>query len=228
VLSCPFELSLLAATNPKVLRVLARINCEVTARYFQRRAAETGTIGKTQVCAITYRFGSSLNLHLQLHVCLFDGVLVERDDGELHFSQTQALSKDELCELVESVAVRVINWLRKHDFAPDEQDSGSNETRVFAFNEMLAQVAAGRGIFERAKSCLDNTQASSTETNPLPPACDGAATFCGFNSHASVRIAAHDDRGRERLLPPFYRAMHPYRMQGFAIGSPGTRRGEEP
>ena len=77
---------LAAATNPKVLRVLARISCEVTARYFQRRAADSGTIGKTQVCAITYRFGSSLNLQLHLHVCVFDGVFVERDNEALHFS----------------------------------------------------------------------------------------------------------------------------------------------
>jgi hypothetical protein len=32
-----------------------------------------------------------------------------------------------------------------------------------------------------------------------PPIRDEAATFCGFNMHASVRIAAHDDIGRERL-----------------------------
>ena len=37
---------------------------------------------------------------------------------------------------------------------------------------------------------------------------DGAVAFCGFNLHASVRITANDDRGRERLFryclrPPF-------------------------
>ena len=87
VLSFPFELLLLAATNPKVLRAIARINYEVTARYFQRRAAESGADGKTHAGAITFvhRFGSILNLHL--HVCVFDGVFVERDDGDLHFSQ---------------------------------------------------------------------------------------------------------------------------------------------
>ena len=112
VLSFPFELSLLVPTTPKVLHALARINYQVTARYFRRRAAESGTAGKTHVGAITFvhRFGTSLHLHLHLHVCVFDGVYVERDDGDLHFSPAQALSKDELCELVETVAVRVVNW----------------------------------------------------------------------------------------------------------------------
>jgi len=63
-LSFPFELSLKVVTNPKVLRAPARINYEVTARYFQRRAAESSADGKTHVGAITFvhRFGSSLKL----------------------------------------------------------------------------------------------------------------------------------------------------------------------
>jgi hypothetical protein len=93
VLSFPFELSLLAAESPKVLRALARINHEVTARYFQRRAADSGAAGKTHAGALTFvhRFGSSLNLHLHLHVCVFDGVFVERDNEAQRFSPAQAL-----------------------------------------------------------------------------------------------------------------------------------------
>ena len=56
---------------------------------------------------------------------------------------------------------------------------------MFTFDEMLAPLAVGRGSFEKRKNCHDNTQASTTETNPRPPRCDGAATFCGFNLHMS-------------------------------------------
>jgi len=167
-LSFPFQLSLLAATNPKVLRALARINYEGTARYFPRRAAESGTAGTTHVGAITFvhRLGSSLKLYLHLHVCVFDGVFVERDDGDLHFSPAQALSKDELCVLVETVAVRVVNWLRKHGFARDDQDSDSNEPRVFTFDEMLAQLAAGVGHWRRlGTSTMMCRQAEVTRTH---------------------------------------------------------------
>jgi len=58
VLAFHFGLSLLAATNTKVLRALARINYEVTARYFQRRAPDRCTAGKTPVGAITNGLGS--------------------------------------------------------------------------------------------------------------------------------------------------------------------------
>jgi len=84
--------------------------------------------------------------------------------------------------------------------ARDEQDVDSNETRVFTFDEMLARVAVGRWAFEKVKNGADHAQASRTETNPRPPPCDGAVTLCGFNLHASVRIAVDDDRGRERLF----------------------------
>ena len=84
-----------------------------------------------------------------------------------------------------------------------------NETRAFSFVEMLAQVAAQRETFDKMRHGHDGTQTSTDDPNaPQPPPCDGAAKFCGFNLHASVRIAADDDRGRERLFryclrPPF-------------------------
>jgi len=150
VLSFPFALSLLAATNPKVLRALAQINYEVMAPYPQRLATESGSDGKTHAGAITYRFGSSPNLHL--HVCVFDGVFVERNHEALRFSPAEALSRNKLCELLERFAVRAARWLRTHGLPRDGQDSDSNETRVFAFAEMLAPLAAARGTFDKVKA----------------------------------------------------------------------------
>jgi len=90
------------------------------------------------------------------------------------------LGKEALHELLDRIAMCVVKWLPKHGFARDEQDADSNETGVFTFDEMLAQLAAGRGTFEKVKGCHDDAQASQTETNPQPPTCDGAVTLCGF------------------------------------------------
>jgi len=92
---------------------------------------------------------------------------------------------------------RMVRWLLRHGFARDDQDSDSNETSVFTFDEMLAQGGAGRGTFEDVEGCHDDTRARSSETNPRPMHCDGAVTLCGLNLHASVCIAA-DDRGIEQ------------------------------
>jgi hypothetical protein len=60
VLSFPFELSLLAATKPEVLRALARIHAEELARHYKQAAKKSGESGKDHAGAFTYeqRFGS--------------------------------------------------------------------------------------------------------------------------------------------------------------------------
>ena len=70
VLSFPFELALLGATNWQVLSAVARTNHDETARYFRQRAVAGGVVGKTCAGAPTFvhRFGSSLNLHPDQHV----------------------------------------------------------------------------------------------------------------------------------------------------------------
>src|SRR5690606_15105865 len=66
--SASFELSLLAASKPEVLRALARIHAEELARYYKAAAKKSGETGKLHAGAVTFvqRFGSSLNLHVHL------------------------------------------------------------------------------------------------------------------------------------------------------------------
>jgi len=110
--SFPFELSLLVPTNSWVLRALACINYEVTAKHFRCSAAASGVVGKTHAGSLTFvrRFGSSLNPHIHLHVCVFDSVFATRDSEPPYFFPARSLSRDDLCELVERVAERVVKW----------------------------------------------------------------------------------------------------------------------
>ena len=52
VLSFPFELSLLAATKPEVLRALARIHAEELARHYKHAAKKSGEAGKLHAGAV--------------------------------------------------------------------------------------------------------------------------------------------------------------------------------
>ena len=47
--------------------------------WFSRKTAQTGAITLIQ------RFGSALNLNVQLHMLFLDGVYFERHDGSLRF-----------------------------------------------------------------------------------------------------------------------------------------------
>jgi hypothetical protein len=120
VMSFPFELSLLAATKPEVLRALARIHAEELARHYKQTAKKSGEDGKLHTGAVTFvqRFGSSLNLHVHLHTCALDGVYVEGEEGELpRFVPADPPSRAELYVLAERVALRVMTWLRKRGHA---------------------------------------------------------------------------------------------------------------
>ena len=207
VLSFPFELSLLAATKPEVLRALARIHAEELARHYKQAAKKSGEGGKLHAGAVTFvqRFGSSLNLHVHLHTCALDGVYVEADDGEApRFVPAAAPSRAELYVLTERVALRVMTWLRKRGYAKND-DHTSNDTPDRSFAEVLAQLATQRGTLVNVK---DDTGESDGPAEPAAPLRDEAVTRHGFNMHASLTIGADDDLGRERLCryglrPPF-------------------------
>jgi hypothetical protein len=207
VLSFPFELSLLAATKPEVLRALARIHAEELARHYKSAAKKGGEAGKLHTGAVTFvqRFGSSLNLHVHLHTCALDGVYVESEEGEgPRFVPATPPSRAELYVLTERVALRAMTWLRKRGHAKDD-DHASNETPDRTFAEVLAQVATQRGTVENVK---DDTGESDGPAEPAAPLRDEAVTRHGFNLHASLTLAAEDDLGRERLCryglrPPF-------------------------
>ena len=203
----PFELSLLAATKPEVLRALARIHAEEIGRHYKSLAKRSGESGKVHTGAVTFvqRFGSSLNLHVHLHTCALDGVYVEGAGAdEPHFVPAPAPSRAELYVLTERVALRVVTWLRKRGYA-QESDHASNDTPQRTFAEMLAELAAQRGTVENVK---DDTGKYEGPSEPSAPLGDQAITRHGFNLHASLTLEADDDLGRERLCryglrPPF-------------------------
>lgn len=223
VLSFPFELSLLAATKPEVLRALARIHAEELARHSKDVAKRSGETGKLHAGAVTFvqRFGSSLNVHVHLHTCALDGVYVEGDDdddGAPRFVPAAPPSRAELYVLTERVALRVTTWLRKRGYAK-EDDHASNDTPDRTFAEMLAQVAAQRGTLENVKDDTGECEGPAEPAAPFPR--DEAVTRHGFNLHASLTLAADDDLGRERLCryglrPPFslsrFRVLHDGRI----------------
>jgi len=63
--------------------------------------------------------------------------------------------------------------------------------------EACAATALGRGQLEVLRDKGDDAPLSAANVRPVPD--EEAAIDRGFNVHASVRIEADDDLGRERL-----------------------------
>jgi len=193
VLSFPFELSLLAATKPDVLRAFARIHAEELARHHKRVAKARGLAGKLHAGAVTFvqRFGSSLNLHVHLRTCVLDGVSVEHGD-DLAFVPAPPPTREDLAALVDRVALRVTAWLRKRGYANDDDDAPDSAR---TFEDVLARIGAQRGT---VRTVSDDGAPEPGGAHPAPVR-DEAVKRQGFNLHASLTIAADDDLGRERL-----------------------------
>jgi hypothetical protein len=166
---------------------------------------------------LVQRFGSSLNLHIHLHVCALDGVFTEHADA-LRFVPAAPPTRAELSAIVERVYARAVRWLEKKRYITrDDEANESNDTPQRAFEELLALTATQRGTMEKLRDDTGDKDDDDALDAPPAPRTQDAVKHMGFNlpsfedreaRHAGERIEAHDDLGRERLFryalrPPF-------------------------
>ncbi|MGH7283815.1 MAG: transposase, partial [Polyangiaceae bacterium] len=153
------------------------------------------------------RFGSSLNLNVHFHVVMLDGVFVRDAEARAIFHRAPPPSRDELEGVVERTRRRIRSWLTRHGYVDATSlQERTNDSPAPTSLEACADIAMRRGSIERNARWEEESATASSET---APPCDAEALARdGFNLHASVRIAADDDLGRERLCrygarPPF-------------------------
>jgi hypothetical protein len=108
--------------------------------------------------------------------------------------------------MVARIFARVMRWLKRRGLLRDEEDSHV-ESQLSA-TEAVAQAALSRGTLVTVRDDLDDDDSDEPARSPPTPTKTDAVVFERFNLHASVRIAANDDIGRERLCryltrPPF-------------------------
>ncbi len=102
VLSSPYSLRFLLASNPQVVsKVLGIVNRVISTHLikktgFKKATAHTGAVSLLQ------RLGLTLNLNLHLHVLFIDGVYQQKNNGELRLHCVNAPTANEL-----------IRWLRR-------------------------------------------------------------------------------------------------------------------
>ncbi len=197
VLSLPFELRRLAAFKADVLTALGRIVVEAIFASYRARAKRDG-LEDAQCGAINFvqRFGSSINLHVHFHVVVLDGVLTRDAQAGVVFHPAAPPTRDELDEIVRRVQKRAEAWLRRHGHLDDRPlEDRSNEPPVQTALDACASVAMSRG----QTATLPNADEPGDDRQAPPGRSAAAVDRDGFNLHASVRIEAGDDAGREKL-----------------------------
>lgn len=120
VLSVPFPLRYLFATNPKVMSRVLTIVHRVISTFLIKRSGRTVNSG-TQSGAVTLiqRFGSALNLNLHFHMLYLGGVY----DSNGYFWPVRPPTKEDLDVIALTIAIRVSRFLEKAGYLVRDAES---------------------------------------------------------------------------------------------------------
>jgi hypothetical protein len=182
--------------KPGVVGAMDRIFAEEIARTTRRLAgiegAQTGSIGCPQM------FGGSLNLHVHFHTIAADGVFVKTDAGGVSFHEAPPSSKDDVAEVAQRVRDRAVRWLRRKGYLDERaaEERGNEAAEPSALAGCMQLALAGGAFLARPPPSLKDEADADLERRERR----FSATCDGFDVHCAVRLAADDDRGRERLV----------------------------
>jgi hypothetical protein len=145
------------------------------------------------------RFDSALRLNVHFHSLFLDGVFVRDEDGTLEFHELDEPSPEQVADVAERTAARVIKLLEKAgrsldaEFHDDEAEEFAHRQSALA----LLYAAAARGVDlsgDRAgQPTMRLIQQNIVEKKELH------AVVGGINLHAAVAFDARDKPRMERM-----------------------------
>ena len=106
VLSFPFQLRFLFASQPAIMGHVLGIVYRVIVTHLIKKAGWTKKTARTGAVTLIQRFGGALNLNVHFHMRFLDGVYVDRRDGSTRFRWVRAPTSAELAPLAHTIARR--------------------------------------------------------------------------------------------------------------------------
>ena len=114
VLSVPFPLRFLFASQPKVMGKVLSIVYRAIATHLTRKAGYTKATAQTGAVTLIQRFGGAVNLNIHFHMLFLDGVYIDSADrSRARFRGVKAPTSDELTQLTHTIAHRVARYLER-------------------------------------------------------------------------------------------------------------------
>ena len=194
VLSLPIQIRYRLAHDAKLLSSVLRVFLRVVQGWYGKQGKALG-ITECRGGSVTFaqRFGSALNLNPHFHSLVVDGVF---NGKNANFHKAQPLRDEDVKEIVETVAHRVVRLLERngvldgggYDEFSEEQPLLSGITAASVFS----MVATGDRAGFRVRRVLSDP-AEGVRTGNL---CYASR---GFSLHAATAIKAGDKPGLERL-----------------------------
>jgi hypothetical protein len=181
VLSVPFPLRFLFASNPKAMTGVLGIVYRAISTHLAQKAGLKKSATQTGAVTLIQRFGSALNLNIHFHMLFLDGVYSSTGHPKW-FRQVKAPSSAELTRLTHTIVQRVGRYLERQGLV--ERDTG---------NIFLVQDA---GVSDEDPS---NQLFGSSITYRIAPGTTRVGEVSGFSLHAGVATKANERAKLERL-----------------------------
>jgi ribosomal protein S27E len=165
VLSVPFPLRFLFASQPIVMGKVLGVVYRTIATHLIRKAGYTKTTARTGAVTLIQHFGSALNLNIHLmcrdarmprahgcagaaHMLFLDGVYVDGAGSAVRFRRVKAPTNDELTQLTHTIARRIARFLERQGLL--ERDAENSYLASDAVNEDPMNQLLGHSM-----TCMD-------------------------------------------------------------------------
>lgn len=120
VLSVPFPLRFLFATNPQVMsRVLTIVHRVISTFLIKRSGRTVKSSAQSGAVTLIQRFGSALNLNLHFHMLYLDGIY----DSKGYFWPVKPPTKEDLGYITHTIAKRVSRYLERAGYLCRDAES---------------------------------------------------------------------------------------------------------
>jgi hypothetical protein len=205
VLSVPFPLRFLFASQPAVMGKVLGIVYRTIATHLTRKAGYTKATAWTGAVTLIQCFGGALNAHIHFHMLFLDGVYIDSADrSRLRFRWVKVPTNNELTHLTHTIAHRVARYLERQGLL--ERDTGHtyltaegvDEDPESPMNQLLGSSITYRiAVGPQQGRKVFTLQTLPDESDSL--SSSSVAETAGFSLHAGVATRANERAKLERL-----------------------------
>ena len=204
VLSLPCALRYRLAYDSGLVRDVLYIFIQTVFSSLRPRAKKQFGIRKARCGGVTFvqRFGGAINLNVQFHSLVFDGVYYEDSDGWIRFRRLPPPTDSEVAGVTAGIVKKILRLLERRGLGPqadfEEADPLLREQPLLAelhSASVQGRVGVGSGTGERLKGVRFEFE-NEGEGKEAGRCC---ANLSGFSLHAAVCIPGKARRQLENL-----------------------------
>jgi len=202
VLSVPFQLQFLFASQPALMGKALGIVYRAISTHITKKAGYTKTTAHTGSVTLIQRFGSALNLNVHFHMLFLDGVYVKDNKygSAIRFQWIKSPTSEELGRLTHTIAKRIGRYLERQGILErDAEHSYLNANSIEDEYNPMHQLHGSSVTYRIAVGPRQGRKVFTLQTLPASDPEVWVGNVGGFSLHAGVASKAHQRKKLERL-----------------------------